>query len=178
MRTLWQIDAMPYPVERSRRELERARQVAPDDDRVWLALADLATRTGRFEEAEEWLMRCERARPDDRAVWRARLDWAQAAERPDEVVRAAHHLPVSLFSQARVLELRAWMAALSGDRQAERTALESKIGLEAADSAGIERLADLAAQDGQREQLAELRRRKAAIDAARVRYRRSSAPPT
>ena len=135
LRILWQIDAMPYPVERSRRELERARQVAPDDDRVWLALADLATRTGRFEEAEEWLIRCEQARPDDRAVWRARLDWAQAAERPDEVVRAARHLPVSLFSQAHVLELRAWMAARSGDRQAERTALEAKIGLEAADSA-------------------------------------------
>ena len=170
LRTLWQIDHMPYPVERSRRELEQARQVAPDDDRVWLALADLATRTGRFEEAEEWLMRCERARPDDRAVWRARLDWAQAADRPDEVVRAASHLPVSLFTQAHVLELRAWMAARRGDRQAERAALESKIALEPADSAAVERLADLAAQDGERERLAELRRRKAAIDAARVRY--------
>src|SRR4051794_19162295 len=170
LRTLWQIDHMPYPVERSRRELERARQVALDDDRVWLALADLATRTGRFEEAEEWLMRCERARPDDRAVWRARLDWAQAADRPDEVVRAASHLPVMLFTQARVLELRAWMAARRGDRQAERAALESKIALEPADSEAVERLAELAAQDGERERFAELRRRKASIDAARVRY--------
>src|SRR5262245_65989726 len=116
-------------------------------------------------------MRCERARPDDRAVWRARLDWAQAADRPDEVVRAASHLTVSLFTPARVLELRAWMAARCGDRQAERTALESKLALEPADSAAVERLADLAAQGGERERLAELRRRKAAIDAARVRYR-------
>jgi hypothetical protein len=170
LRTLWQIDDMPYPVERSRRELEHARRVAPNDDRVWLALADLATRTGRFEEAEKWLMRCERARPDDRAVWRARLDWAQAADRPDEVVRAASHMPVSLFTQARVLELRAWIAARRGDRQAERAALESRIALEPADSAAVERLADLAAQAGERERLAELRRRKAAIDAARARY--------
>jgi tetratricopeptide (TPR) repeat protein len=170
LRILWQIDHMPYPVERSRRELERARQVASDDDRVWLALADLAMRTGHFEEAEEWLMRCERARPDDRAVWRARLDWAQAADRPDELVRAASHLPVSFFTQARVLQLRAWMAARCGDRQAERAALESKIALEPADSAAVERLADLAAQDGERERLADLRRRKAAIDAACVRY--------
>ena len=157
LRTLWQIDHMPYPVQRARQELEHARGVAPDDDRVWLALADLATRTGRFEEAEEWLMRCERARPDDRAVWRARLDWAQAADRPDEVVRAASHLPVSLVTQAHVLELRAWMAARCGDRQAERAALESKLAIEPADSAAVERLADLAAQDGERE-----RRRRAA----------------
>ena len=170
LRTLWQIDHKPYPVERSRRELAHARQAAPDDDRVWLALADLATRTGRFEEAEEWLTRCERARPDDRAVWRARLDWAQAADRPDEVVRAASHLPASLFTQARVLGLRAWMAARRGDRQAERATLESKIAQEPADSAAVERLADLAAQDGERERLAELRRRKAAIDDAHARY--------
>jgi enediyne biosynthesis protein E4 len=170
LRTLWQIDSVPYPVERGRQELEHAKQVAPDDDRVWLALADLATRTGRFDEAGEWLERCERVRHDDRAVWRARLDWAQAADRPDEVVRAASHLPVSHFTQARVLELRAWMAARRRDHQAERAALESKIALEPADSAAVERLADLAAQDGEGERLAELRRRKAAIDAARVRY--------
>ena len=32
---------------------------APDDDRVWLALADMATRSGRFDEANDWLDRCE-----------------------------------------------------------------------------------------------------------------------
>jgi tetratricopeptide (TPR) repeat protein len=168
--TLWQIDHMPYPIERSRRELERARAAAPDDDRVWLALADLATRTGRFEEAEAWLTRCEQARPDDPVVWRARLDWAQAADRPDEAVRAVHHLPVSLFTRPRAVELRAWMAARRGDRGEERAALELKLALEPGDSAAVERLADLAAQDGDRERLASLRRQKAAIDAARVRY--------
>ena len=60
-----------------------------------------------------------------------------------------------------MLELRAWMAARSGDRPAERAALESLIALEPGDAAAVERLADLAAQDGERERLAELRRRKA-----------------
>ena len=146
-----------------RQALDKARQAAPDDDRVWLALADLATRSGRFDEAGEWLTRCERARPDDPAVWRARLEWARAAGRPDEVMRAARHLPASGFPRRRVLALRAWLAARSGDRQAERAALEELIALEPADAAALERLADLAAQDG------ETRASRRAADAARRR---------
>ena len=45
-----------------------------------------------------------------------RLNWAVAAGRPDEVVRAATHLPGASLTQTRVLELRAWIAARSGDR--------------------------------------------------------------
>ena len=79
MRTLWKIDYVAYPVEGSRQGLEKARRVAPDDDRVWLALADLATRTGRFHEAGDWLTRWEpqtpQGRPDvvtDRRAFAAR----------------------------------------------------------------------------------------------------------
>ena len=172
LRTLWDYDDDPYPVDWFALTLGKAKLSAPDDDRVWLGLADLATRAARFEEAGDWLARCERARPEDRAVWRARLNWAQAAGRPDEVVRAAAHLPGDGLTQARVLELRAWMAAQSGDRTAERAALEAKIALEPADATAVERLADLAAQDGERERLAELRRRKADIENARSDYRR------
>ena len=93
LRTLWDHDDDPYPVDGLTLTLGKAKLSAPDDDRVWLGLADLATRTGRFDEAGDWLARCERARPEDRAVWRARLNWALAAGRPDEVVRAATHLP-------------------------------------------------------------------------------------
>ena len=96
-----------------------ARTAAPDDDRVWLALADLATRTGRFDEASELLARCEQSRPDDPAVWRTRLRWALAANRADEVTRATGHLVAADFSKTEVLELRAWLAARAGDRQAE-----------------------------------------------------------
>jgi len=170
--SLWKNDVDPYPVDDFTEALGEAKLSAPDDDRVWLALADLATRAARFDEADEWLARCERARPEDRAVWRARLNWAHAAGRPDEVVRAAAHLPGASFTEARVLELRAWMAARSGDRSAERAALEALIALEPADATAVERLADLTAQSGERERLAELRRRKADIENARQAYRR------
>ena len=120
-----------------------------------------------FDEAGLRLAQCEQAAPDDPALWRARLNWAQAAGRPDEVVRAAAHLPAESLIQARVLELRAWMAARNGDRSAERAALEAKIALEPADATSLERLADLAVQDGDRQRLSELRRRKADIEDAR-----------
>jgi tetratricopeptide (TPR) repeat protein len=171
LRILWSVDYDPYPMDGVRLVLETANRTAPEDDRVWLALADLETRAGRFEEAGNWLAKCERARPDDRAVWRVRLTWAKAAGRPDEVVRAAAHLPATSFTQAGVLELRAWMAERSGDRKAERAALESLIALDPVDAAAVERLADLAVQDGKRERVAELRRRKADIETVRESYR-------
>ena len=85
LRALWHVDRDPYPVDGITAALAKARKSAPDDDLVWLASADLAIRTGRFDEAGTWLDRCERARPDDPAVWRARLEWAKEAGRPDEV---------------------------------------------------------------------------------------------
>ena len=88
LRMLWNLDHDPYPVNRISQLLEKAKRTAPDDDRVWLALADLATHLRRFKEADGWLTRCERARPDDGAVWDARLRWSRAAGRPDEVVTA------------------------------------------------------------------------------------------
>ena len=39
----------------------RPRGQAPDDDRVWLGRANLATWSGRFEEADRWLARLPRA---------------------------------------------------------------------------------------------------------------------
>jgi hypothetical protein len=177
LRILWSLDFIGDALESLRMVTEEANRTYPADDRVWLALADVETRAGRFAQADTWLARCEQARPDDQAVWRARLEWAQAADRPDEVLRAAAHLPAQNFTQARVLELRAWMAARSGDRQAERSALESMIALEPANSVAVERMADLAAQDGQKERLAELRRRKQAIETQRECYRQLITPP-
>jgi tetratricopeptide (TPR) repeat protein len=182
LRLLWSIDHEPYPIEGMRQTLEKTRSMAPDDDRVWLALADLATRSGRLEEASGLLTRCERARPNDDAVWRARLEWARAADRVDEVMRAASHLPAAGVPRERFLDLRAWLAARQDDRRAEREALEELIELEPDQSAVLERLADLATQDGDLSRLAELRRRKAASDSARLRYavlmhERDPAPP-
>jgi Tfp pilus assembly protein PilF len=171
LRTFWSLDHDPYQVEAMTQVLDEAKQSAPDDDRVWLALADLDTRLGHFDEAGAWLARCEQARPDDVDVWNARLRWAQAADRPDELVRAAAHLPTAGLSRSKLLALRAWLAARSAVPRAERSALEELIQLEPADTASIERLADLAAQSGEKVKVAALRRRKAAIEAAIDQYK-------
>jgi enediyne biosynthesis protein E4 len=170
LRVLWSLDHEPYPIEGMRQTLEKARLIAPDDDRIWLALAGLATRSGRVDEAGELLARCERVQPDDSAVWRARLEWAQAANRPDELMRAAKHLPASGVPKGQLLTISAWLAARRGDRRAEREALEQLVDLEPEQAAGFERLADLATQDGAMARFAELRRRKAESDSARDRY--------
>ncbi|MFO0892522.1 MAG: FG-GAP-like repeat-containing protein [Isosphaeraceae bacterium] len=172
LRVLWGVDRDPYPVERLAETLDRARAAAPDDDLVWLASAHLATHTGRFEEAAGWLERCERARPDDLAVRIARLDWAVASGRPEEVRRAAARFSASGMPRIRALATSAWLAARDGVREVERAALDALTALEPANDAALERLADLAAQAGEGKQVAELRRRKAAMDAARDRYDR------
>ena len=74
------------------------------------------------------------------------------------------------MGRGRVLNLLAWLAARQGDRRAEREALEELIDLDPDEAAVLERLADLAAQDGDMSRLAELRRRKATSDSARLRY--------
>jgi tetratricopeptide (TPR) repeat protein len=171
LRTLWAADFDPYPVDGMTQALAKAQQSAPDDDRIWLGLADLATRSGHYQEAGAWLDRCEQARPDDSSVWHARLRWAEAAGRPDEILRAASHLPGSSLSRTRVLALRAALAARNGDTPGERSALEALIAVQPGADAALERLADLAAQAGELDRVAELRRRKAEIDTARDHYR-------
>ena len=72
------LDFEAFQFDRVRTMLEASARMAPDDDRVWLGRANLATRSGRYGEAAEWLDACLRRRPVDAAVWRARLDWALA----------------------------------------------------------------------------------------------------
>ncbi len=71
----------PVPVDLIRSALDRAGQLAADDDRVWLGKANLAIREGSYDEAARWLDACQRRRPEDPAVWRSRLDWAVASNR-------------------------------------------------------------------------------------------------
>ena len=168
----WLLDSQPMPVGPLRERLERMGRQAPDDDRVWLGRADLATRLGLFDEADGWLRRCEGRRPDDPDVWHARLDWALAARRGDEARRALGHLPASRFLPAEVAGLRARLAALEGDDDAERRALEARVELEPGDAPAWGRLADLAAAADQGDRSARCRRRKGAIDQARDEYRK------
>lgn len=55
--------------------LERASRLALDDDRIWLARANLAIRAGSYDEAARLIDACLERRPEDPTAWHARLDW-------------------------------------------------------------------------------------------------------
>ncbi len=152
--------------------LDRAGREAPDDDRVWLGKASLATLEGRFAEAATWLDRCTRRRPDDPAVWRARLNLALASGNAEAARRAWTHLPARLFDPSEILAIRSWFLARAGDLDAERNLLERRLTVHPGDTEALERLADLASREGLEERLAELRRRKAELDRDKERYRK------
>ena len=67
---------------------------------------------------------------------------------------------------ARMLALNAWLAARSQIGAQEQSAVEELLVVEPGDLLAIERLIDFAAQDGHKERVAELRRRKADIEKA------------
>ena len=171
LKVLWNIDTVAYPINSMRQDLAKALAVAPEDDRVWLGLADVAIRSGQLDLASDWLDRCEQARPDDEAIWQARVRWAKAADRPEEVARAAVHLPGSSLPRARVLELRGWVAARTDDTPLQRASLEELLSLEQANTTALEGLAELAARRGDFKTVAELRGRKGKIDAIHDQYR-------
>jgi thioredoxin-like negative regulator of GroEL len=177
LQDLWLLDAGTPSVEAIRADLERAARQAPDDDRVWLGRGNLATLTGRLDEAAGWLDACLRRRPEDPAVWRARLDWARAAGRVEEAARASGHLPADRLAPEEALSLRAWFAAHRGDAEAERADLERLIAADPGDTAALERLASLAIAAGRADRAADFRRRKAGVDRALARYRALLAHP-
>jgi predicted Zn-dependent protease len=109
----------PPPVDALRAYLEHVGRQAPDDDRIWLARAKLAIRSGSFEEASRWIDACIGRRPEDPAVWRARLDWALKTNRLPEVRAALKHIPAGSATPAEVHLLAAWLASACGDAAAE-----------------------------------------------------------
>jgi enediyne biosynthesis protein E4 len=160
----------PVTVEVVRSTLERASRHAPDDDRIWLGWANLATRTGKFGEAKRWLDVCLQRRPNDGAVWRGWLDWAIATQDEAEVERAVRHLPENLLSPLEVLSLRGWFAARAGDSAWERRVQEEMVALETGNLRALERLADLVLADGQTERAAQLRERRSELNRIKLQY--------
>jgi enediyne biosynthesis protein E4 len=167
VKQLSRLDAAPLPLETTRKVLEKA---AEDDDRVWLARANLAIRTGQFDRAAEWLDACSRRRPEDTAVLRARLQLSRAIGDFAGAWRALEHLPVDIVSPTDLLRLRAWLASRPGDHKAERAALTSLVELEPGDTAALDRLAVLASADGDDPEVARLRLKKSEMLAAQLRY--------
>jgi hypothetical protein len=135
-----------------------------------LGRANLAIRTGAYDQAERWLNDCQRRRPDDIPVWRARLSWAIATNRIDVVCQAMTHLPDVESRPDQLHQLQAWLASRQGDGQTERQELECLLATDPADRSALDRLAQLAKQTGQPARAAELRRQKEEIDRLRARY--------
>ena len=164
------LDAEAFPVDQVGKELRRMSAEAPDDDRVWLGLADLAVRSGRLDEADGWLKRCEARRPDDPDVLRLRLIWALDARKP-EATDLANRLAARAIPPAEADALAARLAELRGDPRAEQAARESQVARNPGDPGAWRRLADLAARAGQVDELARYRQRSADIDRARDVYK-------
>ena len=140
----------------------------PDDGRLGLARAYLATRSGRFDQARVELEAVLNRRDDDPVVWRAWLDWAMAAGETGPVCEALAHLPAGLFDAGRVQGLRAWLAVRQHDAQAERRALEQRLAEDPSDPASLTRLAELLHEAGDKPAAARLRRRKADLDVTAI----------
>jgi tetratricopeptide (TPR) repeat protein len=160
----------PTPVETIRTSLDKAARLARDDDRVWLGRANLAIRTGAYDEAGRWLDACQRLRPEDVPVWRARLSCGMATNRVDVVHQALAHLPAAESNPAQVHRLKAWLAANRGDVAAERQELERVLSVDPADRTALDRLTQLAENDGQPPRATEVRHKKDKIDQLRARY--------
>jgi tetratricopeptide (TPR) repeat protein len=172
LRTRWLLDSQPLPIAALRESLDRLRREAPEDDRVWLGCADLATRTGQHAEADEWLKRCEARRPGDRYVRRARLAWALSAGRTDDAVHLMSLIPADGVSSRELAALAVRLAVLRADVGAERAALLRLVDVDPGDPAAWQRLAELEASAGALDRCAAFRRRKADIDRARDQYRK------
>ena len=156
LRSIWPVDHIelrrsPIPVETVRSSLDQAEQLVPGDDRVWLGKANLAIRVGSYEEASRWLDACLRRRPEDVPVWRARLNLAVATDRDAVAREALKHLPAEESTPAEIAGLAAWLAARRGDLAGERRALEQAIAVDPSGFAALDRLTDLAVQEGRPE---------------------------
>ena len=163
-----ELDRLPY--QGLQAALEKASQLAPEDDRVWLGKARLAIEAGRWNEAREWLNRCTAAGPD-RPVWKAWIALAQGCGQPEEALDALRQLGPEQLEVEERLALWAWIIRLRADPQAEIRALEQALKVEPAATPLMERLAELSLQGGQSERVTGLRRRKADLERALKAYR-------
>ncbi len=144
--------------------------MAPDDDRVWLGRANLAIRTGAYDEAKRWLDACKARRPLDAAAWDAALRLGVATGRIDGVRAAAEHLSAQATSAAECHRLRAWLAEQNGDGKTECQDLELLLAINPSDTRALDRLTELKTSLGDAVQTAALKRRKTEVERLKRRY--------
>jgi predicted Zn-dependent protease len=159
------------PVDAVRGYLDQVGRLAPDDDRIWLGRANLAIRTGAYDEAARWIDACLGRRPDDRSVWRARLDWAMKTNRLAEARVALEHLRGEPPSLADLHRLLARHESACGDGQAERRELTAVVAEAPEDFEALDRLEELQRRESPDMIAGEWRRRRAEIESAQARYR-------
>jgi enediyne biosynthesis protein E4 len=166
------LDLETFPLEWNLSRLEEGGTPTAEDDRRLMALARayLASRSGDFRRAEGELRSCLDRWPDDPLVWKSWLDSAVASGRVEPAREALAFVPARLLDSTRLLELRAWFARGRHDAPAEQKALERLLALEPGRTPTLTRLAELLQQAGDPRGAAELRRRKAELDAALDRY--------
>jgi tetratricopeptide (TPR) repeat protein len=170
LKELSNLDLERLPYDGLKATLEKAGELAPGDDRVWLGKARLAIEAGRWEDAAAWLERCREAGADG-PVWRAWLDWARGSGRPAEAMEAARQLGPARLGPGGSLELEAWLDRHRSAADAETSAMERWLQIEPEATPALERLAELAHRAGRHDRVAELRRRKAEVERAMASYR-------
>jgi enediyne biosynthesis protein E4 len=167
LKRLYILDDAAFPVDHVKRALDACDQ---EDDRVWLGRANLATWSGRFEEAARWLDACERRRPDDQPVWLSRLTLAMETRDLAGAARAMRHVWASWFLPSERLRLRAWLANFRGDLELERQSLLALLADEPGNSAAWARLAEMAQKVGRGAEAESFRKAQAEASVLRERY--------
>ena len=167
----------PMPIDDLRAALSEAFDSAGDDDRIWLGLANLATRTGDFLGAGRWLSMCERRRRTDLAVWRARVAWSMASGHAGVASRCVHLPPAVPVEEAEILGLQAWFARRAGDTGRERAALIGLLARRPANAEALQRFAELEQGEGHADRAQGLLARKADLLRDRLLYSERLALP-
>jgi tetratricopeptide (TPR) repeat protein len=167
LRRLQRFDRGAFPVGAVRLAVEHG---DPDDDRVWLARANLAQNSGRLDEARKLLSDCEQRRPDDPVITRSLLDLEVVANDPVAAWHAAEKLPLHMLTNAERHRVQAWFAGFATDRETERKALEALVKVNPGETAAWDRLAELAFARGDRAEAEAFRQRKREINLIDARY--------
>lgn len=161
LKELWLLDTSPLPVEALAKALQSARA---DDPRVWLGKANLAIVASRFDEARHWLEQCQRHDARDLSVRRAAYDLAAATLDPASL-RAA-------LSALRPADLEPLEPVILHARLLEsRETLERLLDLQPESAWACDRLAALAAREGNLDEARALNLRKSTLDVARDQFR-------
>ena len=169
LKRIYILEDAAFPVDYVKNSLKTG---DPNDDRVWLGQANLAIWSGKFEQAERWLVACEKRRPDDQPVWLARLSLAIGTRDAAGAHRAAAHIHAAWFHPFEVLRLRAWLAAFLGDDELEHQSLIALLAEEPGNTQAWARLAELALHSGRSAEAESFRKKQADASTRRGRYTR------